>query len=55
MAKDKVVEWRKEQLRKAGYTEMDALWLATDRKVDLHKACELAQICPHKLAVQILT
>jgi hypothetical protein len=52
---ERVVNWRIEELLRAGYEEFDALDLALDRHVDLHRAVDLVRSgCPPKLAVQIL-
>jgi hypothetical protein len=52
---ERVVNWRIEELLRAGYEEFDALDLALDRNVDLHRAVALLRSgCPSKLAVQIL-
>ena len=52
---ERVVNWRIEELLRAGYDEFDALDLALDRNVDLHRAVGLVRSgCPSKLAVQIL-
>ena len=52
---ERVVNWRIEELLRAGYDEFDALDLALDRNVDLHRAVGLVRGgCPFKLAVQIL-
>ena len=53
---DKVTAWRQEVLECHGYEPADALRLASDRSVDLHRAVELVRAgCPHSTAVQILT
>jgi hypothetical protein len=52
---ERVVNWRIEELLRAGYEEFDALDLALDRNVDLHRAVALVRSgCPSTLAVQIL-
>jgi hypothetical protein len=52
---EKVVSWRAEELIRAGYDELDALELAFERAVDLHRAVELLERgCPAKTAVRIL-
>lgn len=38
---DKTEQWRFDKLVAAGYTETQALWLAIDRSVDLHRAVAL--------------
>jgi len=51
----RLVAWRREQLRGAGYAEWDAEQLAEHVDVDLHVALDLvARGCPPSLAVQIL-
>lgn len=50
-----ILEWRYETLRDAGYSDHEALLLATCDEVDLHLACDLiARGCPTRTAVQIL-
>lgn len=39
---DKIINWRFEQLFKAGYDLRQAEELAADRRLDLHAACALA-------------
>jgi hypothetical protein len=52
---ERVVTWRAEELIRAGYDELDALELAFERQVDLHRAIDLLQRgCPPKTAVRIL-
>ena len=52
---ERVVSWRAEELIRAGYDELDALELAFERQVDLHRAIDLLQRgCPPKTAVRIL-
>jgi hypothetical protein len=52
---ERVVNWRIEELLRAGYDEFEALDLALERGVDLHRAVDLVRHgCPPKLAVQIL-
>ncbi len=52
---ERVVNWRIEELLRAGYDEFDALDLALERHVDLHRAVDLVRRgCPAKLAAQIL-
>lgn len=49
-------EWRRDQLRKAGFAYLDALELAVNPKVDLHVACDLvASGCAPETALQILS
>ena len=53
--RDRVSLWRCQELRRAGYTLMDALLLAVSHDVDLHLAIELpARGCPHETALRIL-
>jgi len=55
-AVDKVGAWRQEILERAGYCESDAIRLASDHSVDLHRAVELIKAgCPFSTAVRILT
>jgi len=50
-----VVSWRAELLIRAGYDEFDAIELALERHVDLHRAIDLVRRgCPPKTAVRIL-
>ncbi len=52
---DRVLEWRKEFLQRAGYDEKDAALLADSPCVDLHRAeALLAQGCPATTALLIL-
>jgi hypothetical protein len=52
---DPVARWRLEQLLRAGYGAEDALALALDVGVDLHRATELVQAgCSPAVAVRIL-
>jgi hypothetical protein len=37
----RLLEWRYDQLRRAGYPQTAALVLAESRDVDLHEACDL--------------
>ena len=51
----RVVGWRFEELRRAGYGERDALELADRSDVDLHLAVELIRRgCPLETALRIL-
>ena len=36
-----IVEWRLEQLRRAGYSPEYAMPFAGDHRIDLHRECEL--------------
>lgn len=50
-----VLEWRFAQLRKSGYGIEDAVMIAADTDVDLHRAADLvARGCPPALARRIL-
>lgn len=52
---DKVLEWRKEYLARAGYDEDAAKRLAESPRVDLHRAeALLVQGCPPTTALLIL-
>lgn len=50
-----VLEWRFEELYRAGFPDHLALELATTKEVDLHLAVELVgRGCPHPTAARIL-
>ena len=50
-----ILGWRYETLLQAGYSDKEALLLATQDGVDLHLACDLvARGCPTRTAVRIL-
>jgi hypothetical protein len=50
-----VLAWRAEELVRAGYDGDNALMLALERAVDLHRAVDLLRRgCPAELAVKIL-
>lgn len=52
---DRVLRWRCEELRRAGYGLQDALLLAITSEVDLHLAADLlARGCPNGTAIRIL-
>ena len=52
---ERVLRWRVEELRRAGYGERLARRLATRPHVDLHQAIELLRRgCPPETAAQIL-
>jgi hypothetical protein len=52
---EEVIEWRREQLLRAGYARVNARILAELRYVDLHEAVDLVrQGCPESLALAIL-
>lgn len=51
----KILEWRREQLARAGYSEQDAASIAEHSDVDLHAAVALVgRGCPPALATRIL-
>jgi hypothetical protein len=50
-----VLAWRAEELVRAGYDGDNAIMLALERAVDLHRAVDLLRCgCPAELAVKIL-
>ncbi|HEY7603422.1 MAG TPA: hypothetical protein VH760_04095 [Gaiellaceae bacterium] len=50
-----VVEWRHDQLRRAGFPPSLADRAATDERLDLHAVIELVERgCPPELALRIL-
>ena len=52
---ERVVRWRRDELRRAGYDERLALKLALRRHVDLHSAVDLLRHgCPQDTAARIL-
>jgi hypothetical protein len=52
---DEVLRWRLSQLLRAGYSADQAVELACQLDVDLHRAVELpARGCPTPLALRIL-
>ena len=52
---DRVLRWRCEELRRAGYDLKNAILLAVNPEVDLKLALELpARGCPHETALRIL-
>jgi len=52
---ERVLRWRWEELRRAGFGFQDALMLAVSREVDLHLATGLlARGCPPETALRIL-
>jgi tRNA splicing endonuclease len=52
---DKVVAWRREQLRRAGCRRFEAEVLAREFQVDLHEAVALLERgCPSRIALEIL-
>lgn len=52
---DSVGKWRFDKLVAAGYGETQALWLALDRSIDLHKAVDLAKAAGPQMAFQIIS
>ena len=51
----RVLRWRFEELRRAGFQTEDALKLAADAGIDLHLATALLRRgCPPKTALRIL-
>lgn len=54
VAPTKETRWRKEQLLKADYDDLHATLLASDRRVDLHRAITLAEKAGPELAFRIL-
>ena len=53
--RDRVSLWRCEELRRAGYSLIDALHIAVQHDIDLHLAIALpARGCPHETALRIL-
>jgi hypothetical protein len=52
---ERVLRWRSQELRRAGYQPADALILALRTDVDLHMAADLlAHGCPERTALLIL-
>ena len=52
---ERVLRWRWEELRRAGFGFQDALMLAVNHDVDLHLATDLlARGCPADTALRIL-
>jgi hypothetical protein len=50
-----VMQWRIEELERAGYAPDDVLVIALDPSIDLHVAIDLIRRgCPHELALRIL-
>ena len=53
--KDRVSLWRCEELRRAGYCLIDALFIAVQHDIDLHLAVALpARGCSYETALRIL-
>lgn len=46
--------WRQEQLEKAGFDEVQAALIASDKTIDLHRAVGLATDAGTALAIRIL-
>lgn len=51
---EKHILWRQEQLQRAGFDEVQAALIAGDRRIDLHKAMDLAEKAGPELATKIL-
>ena len=52
---ERVLRWRWDELRRAGFGFKDSLMLAVNQEVDLHLATELlARGCPADTALRIL-
>lgn len=52
---DRVEQWRREELERAGYDPKSAFVLATSREIDLHTAVDLLERgCPVEIALAIL-
>jgi hypothetical protein len=52
---ERIEEWRREELERAGYAVRDAARLAVRLDIDLHAAVDLVEGgCSHELALQIL-
>jgi hypothetical protein len=50
-----VMQWRIEELERAGYTPEDVIVMALDASIDLHVAVDLVRRgCPHDVALRIL-
>jgi len=55
VTEEEVVDWRREQLRRAGCRRIEADILARRLSVDLHEAVSLLERgCPSQLALEIL-
>lgn len=55
MESERVLEWRYDELRRAGFDNDLAFTVALRRDIDLHAALELlARGCPHGTAARIL-
>jgi hypothetical protein len=53
--KERVEQWRAEELVRAGYQPIDAVALAARHDIDLHLAIRLVEHgCPYELAIDIL-
>jgi hypothetical protein len=52
---ERLVKWRFEELRRAGYDDRAAAFLARHVEIDLHRALDLiGQGCPTSTALRIL-
>ncbi len=52
---ERIEQWRKEELERAGYKHRDAAELAARLDVDLHLAIDLLRMgCPKEVALKIL-
>ena len=52
---EQVMQWRIEELERAGYAPEDVIVMAADPSVDLHVAVDLVRRgCPHDVALRIL-
>lgn len=51
---EKHILWRQQQLQRAGFDEVQAALIAGDRRIDLHKAMDLAEKAGPELATKIL-
>jgi len=52
---DQVMQWRIEELERAGYAPEDVIVMAVDASIDLHVAVDLVRRgCPHGVALRIL-
>lgn len=53
--RERVEQWRAEELVRAGYDPSDAIALAARHDIDLHTAVRLVERgCPYELALDIL-
>jgi hypothetical protein len=52
---ERVIDWRRRELRRAGYDEESARRIAERVEIDLHRATDLLKSgCPLETAVRIL-